>query len=476
MKIKQLIKDLPIKIYKGNRDFEITGITNHSKRTAPGNLFIAYKGTRYDGGDLIEEAVLGGAQAVLTDIPNPFLQNVVQLLATDTQSLQAILAKRFYQSPDQKLDVIGITGTNGKTTLSYMLFHLLKKRKTGLIGTIEYLLGRQHYPASLTTPDVISNFRMLKEMVREGCDTAIIEVTSHGLKQKRVDLLEFQSGVFTNLTPEHLDYHESMEEYGQTKALLFEKVQKDLIFNANCPWIKKNSQTLHRPIFWFGIDTKADLVAKSLLPSSCGTQFDLCYQNTVLRCKIPFFGSYNVSNFLGAASACLVRGISLEEIVSVAKNLPPVKGRLEEIENTGVFIDFAHTPDALKKAIQALKERTLGKIIVVFGCGGNRDTLKRSVMGKIASENADEVWITTDNSRSEDPHSICEEIASGCIRNNYSIEVDREQAIKKACVKKQTQDAVLIAGRGHESSQLLMHKIRKFNDYEVAKEVLQTLS
>ncbi|MFZ0564791.1 MAG: UDP-N-acetylmuramoyl-L-alanyl-D-glutamate--2,6-diaminopimelate ligase [Chlamydiales bacterium] len=474
MKLKKLITNLPIEVYRGSKEVEITGMALHSKRVAPGYLFIAKQGTTDDGIKYIDEAVSSGAVAILTNYPDPFLKNVVQLIYSNGNSCEAQLAARFYGHPSQSLFTIGVTGTNGKTTISYLIQHLLER--SGMIGTLEYLVGTHRFKAELTTPDVITTQKLLKEMLKQQLNTAILEVSSHGLAQGRVDEIDFDLAVFSNLTQDHLDYHRSMEEYAQEKGKLFSKLseQKRAIVNLDSPWVETILEHCSAQLFTYGFSKNADLHAHDLLLKADGTDFSVTYRQESVRFHWQLIGQFNVLNALAAIAVCLVRGMDLKQLPSLLSTFTAVPGRLEKVENSKgfhIFVDFAHTPDALESVLCCLKEIDHRKIITVFGCGGDRDRTKRAVMGQIADRYSSFTLVTSDNPRTEDPLSICEEIVSGFTSSNYVIEVNRQKAIEQAIERATPEDLILIAGKGHEAYQLIMHQTLPFDD----KQVVQTI-
>jgi UDP-N-acetylmuramoyl-L-alanyl-D-glutamate--2,6-diaminopimelate ligase len=478
MKLKKLITGLPIEIYKGGQDIEITGLCIHSKLVAPGNLFIAKKGSVDDGSKYIEEAIDSGAVAVLSDLPNPFLKNSVQLIHPNPAEVEAELAARFYNNPSKSLFVIGITGTNGKTTTSYLIKHFLDQLgiACGLIGTIEYIIGSYHFEAKLTTPDIITNQKLLKEMVKQGCLASVIEVSSQGLAQDRCKYIDFDVAIFTNLTQDHLDYHKTMEAYANEKAKLFNSLDphKIAIVNYESPWTAVITQQCKAPLLTYGFSQEADLYADAIQLSACNTEFRVHYRSEQADFKSNLIGRYNILNSLCAIGTCLAKGIPLRNLPPLLNTFKPVSGRLEKVETSrklNIFVDYAHTPDALEKVLACLREIKQGKIITVFGCGGDRDRGKRAKMGKAAEEGSDFTIITSDNPRSEVPQTICSEIASGFSRTDFTIIVDRKEAIAKAIEMASGKDLILIAGKGHETYQHFSFQTIPFDDRKVAQEL-----
>lgn len=483
MKLKKLIADLPIEIYRGGQDVEITGLVTHSRLVAPGNLFIAKKGSSDDGAKYCEEALASGAAAILIDLPNPFLKGVVQLLHPAPQEMEALLAARYYGFPSKSLYSIGVTGTNGKTTTTYLIKHLFDQLgiPCGLIGTIEYILGKHHFEAERTTPDAITNQKLLKEMVKQGCKASVMEVSSHGLAQGRCDQIEFDAAIFTNLSQDHLDYHITMEAYAQEKAKLFSHLKEDktAIINLESPWQESMLKECKAQILTYGLSSASDLFADAIQLDMGKTSFCVNYRGEKVQFSWEMIGRYNILNCLAALAACLVKGAQLKDLPPYVENFYSVPGRLEKVENLkglNVFVDYAHTPDALEKVLHCLREIREGRIITVFGCGGDRDRGKRPKMGKAAEEGSDYTIVTSDNPRTEDPQKICTEVAAGFSTSRFTVIVDRRQAIAKAIEIATPKDLILIAGKGHETYQLFAYQTIPFDDRKVAQEIANRAS
>jgi UDP-N-acetylmuramoyl-L-alanyl-D-glutamate--2,6-diaminopimelate ligase len=488
MELKQLLKDIPNCEVKGTQEIPITGLTANSKGVVPGNLFIAKKGKTHDGGHYIPEAILAGASAIVTDVFDPSLQQVVQVIHPHVNAIEGVLAANYYEHPAQELFLVGITGTNGKTTSSFLIKNLLDgfKGDCGLIGTIEYIVGKQRYPATRTTPDVIANQKMLREMLAQGCRSAVMEVTSHALDQGRVDQIEFDVAIFTNLTLDHLDYHGSMEVYGSAKRKLFEQLGKEkskknqakwAIVNQDSPWASYMLQGCSANILSYGIEQKGELQASHIRLEKQGTRAKVTYQGQSMDCYWPLIGRFNVYNCLAAMGVALSQNIPLEQVVSDMAKLPFVRGRLQPVNNClglQIYVDFAHSDDALLNVLMTLKEvqTKAGRLIVVFGCGGDRDRTKRPKMAEVCEQYADICIVTSDNPRSEDPQKICEEMISGFTKSAiYQIELDRYAAIQKAIEFARPEDMILIAGKGHETYQVFAEKTIEFDDCKVAAEI-----
>ena len=474
MKLKRLIEHIPDLEVRGSKDMEVTGLCANSSRVSPGNLFIAKKGRTHDGSRFIPDAVAAGATAVLTDIYDPFL-NVTQLIHPHVAEIEAKLAAKYYHDPSHALKMVGITGTSGKTTTSFLIKHLLDKADllAGLIGTIEWVVGDHHFPGSLTTPDVITNHKLLREMVGAGCKAAVMEATSHGLDQNRLGEIDFDVALFTNLSHEHLDYHCNMEGYRRAKEKLFTRLSEDkwAVFNADDP----ATFTTRAKRFTYGIQKPADLMAKQVKLSDKGIQFYARFQDEEILCKSPLIGEFNVYNLLAALGVGLCFGLSLGSCASHLTSFKRVPGRLEKVKNgqgLNIFVDFAHKADALENVLITLNRIKQGKLITIFGCGGDRDTEKREKMGRIVCDLSDEAIVTNDNPRSEDPEKIAAQILKGFnVDYPVHLQLDRRKAIRRGIEQMCPGDILLIAGRGHEKEQIFSHQVIPFDDVEVVREI-----
>ncbi len=482
MKLKKLLKNIPVKEIKGSSEIEITGICSNSKLVSPGNLFLARKGKSDDGEKYIPESLSAGAVAICTDIFNPSLKNVTQIIHPNVTLIEGLLAANYYKFPSDELFMVGITGTNGKTTVSFLVKHLLDslKLKSGLIGTIEYVIGEHRYPATRTTPDVIQNHKMLREMRLQGCKSAVMEVSSHALDQNRVQNIDFDIVIFTNLSQEHLDYHESMESYAEAKNKLFNSLNlnpdksKTAIFNNDSNWFSQVAKDCPATIFTYGIEKTSDLKAQNIVLSGSETRFDLCYKGKVYPCISPLIGRFNVYNYLAAISTGIVKGASIEKLIEIMKSASLVPGRMELVTNAlsrKIYVDFAHTPDALENVLNCLKELKAKRIITVFGCGGDRDRKKRPKMAEVAEKFSDLIIVTSDNPRTENPEDIIKEIIQGFKKQSIEIESDRYLAIKRAINLSTPDDIILLAGKGHEPYQIFAHKTIEFDDKKIAQEI-----
>jgi len=474
MKLKLLMKGLSQIEAMGSKEVEITGISSDSRMVAPGNLFIAKKGTVCDGAQFIAQAVASGAAAIVTDFYDPCLKKT-QLIVEQPSLWEAELASRYYQNPSKDLFVAAVTGTKGKTTTTYLLKHLLDglNKKCGLVGTVETIVGDCRFASSLTTHDVIYNQKILREMILKQCEAVAFEVSSHGLDQERVGKIEFDVAVFTNLYPDHLDYHKTMEDYASAKKRLFTRADQ-IVLNADSPWadfMRGDKEALS-----FGIENKADVRGFDIQLDRNQTTFWVDFQGTKERFTSSLIGHFNVYNLLGAISVGLRLGATLEKMSSIFATFGSVPGRLQlagEAKGVKVFVDHAHTGESLDLALQALRGAGMQKLLVVFGCGGNRDPRRRDGMAKAAEKWADTVIVTNDNPRQEDPQEICRQIFLGFQHpEKVLVELDRKSAIHMAIAMAASGDIVLVAGKGHEKVQIFAHQTVAFDDVLVAQAAL----
>ena len=492
MKLSELIQNLPFTEKRHFSDVEITGISSHSAEIRPGNLFVAVVGTRVDGHEFINEAISGGAAALVVEKEISAPKALPVFRVKDSRSSLSRLAAKWFGHPSKKIPIIGVTGTNGKTTITYLLNAILQKagKKPGVIGTIGYQHNGRHLPTTHTTPDAQEIHRILAEMVESGADIAIMEVSSHAVDLRRADDIVFDLVIFTNLTPEHLDYHKSMELYFESKRRLFSQLLpkgkglKRAILNADDHYGQKLIEMLQSQNLWT-YSTKAQskwtaFVQKwnSSLNEMSGT---LATPAGTAEFTSHLIGSFNLSNILASVCAALSLDVPLSAIIEAIRDFAGVPGRLERIPNAKdihVFVDYAHTPDALKNVLKALKELDAKKIITVFGCGGDRDKAKRPIMGREAARLSDLAIVTSDNPRTEDPNEIIKQILPGIeeggmtIGKDALVEPDRKKAIELAIATARPGDVVLIAGKGHEDYQILGTQKIHFDDREVARDAL----
>ncbi|MEK6715258.1 MAG: UDP-N-acetylmuramoyl-L-alanyl-D-glutamate--2,6-diaminopimelate ligase [Candidatus Omnitrophota bacterium] len=463
----------------------IKGITDDSRQVKEGFLFIAVKGEKADGNSFIDEAIKKGARAIVAQSPItksqlPIKNKVPFLEVKDARAALAKLAAKFYGYPSRIVKCIGVTGTNGKTTITYILENILKQAgfNCGVIGTVNYHFNDKIIPASNTTPNPIILESLLSEMRVSGVNYCALEVSSHSLEQQRVAGIDFRYAIFTNLASDHLDYHGNRLYYFAAKAKLFKMLNKQAhaIINIDDEHGIKLLKNTSARVITYGIDNNSDVRAQDLKLASCGTEFKVTTAKGEFNIKTKLIGKHNVYNILSAIAVTSVENISLENIVKGIESLEKVSGRLEKVEGDypfSIFVDYAHTEDALKNVLISLSKIKHNKIIVVFGCGGDRDRSKRPKMGYTASTLSDFVIVTSDNPRSEDPDKIIDEIISSIKKENFTVIPDRHSAIEKALFMADMGDIVLIAGKGHEQYQIFKDKIIHFDDYKTAKDILE---
>lgn len=480
MKLKTLLKKVPLEVYSGTKEIEITGLCENSKKVAPGNLFIARRADSREGAQHIQEAIQSGAVAILAESGNPFIKGVTQLIHPHIPTLLGQLASTFYKRA-HNLFTVGVTGTNGKTTVTYLLKHLLDHfgQEAGLIGTIDYLIGKKRCSAERTTPDVISNHKMLKEMVEAGCQAALMEVSSHGLMQGRVDGIDFDVAIFTNLTQDHLDYHHTMENYAEAKKRLFTSLSNKsvAVVFKDSSWHQKMVESTKASILTYGFSEGADLRATPLAMGVQGSTFEVHFKSESITFSWALIGKHNILNALAAMGSMIHKGFKLKDLKDPIRTFKSAPGRLERVLNAQVFVDYAHTPDALENVLNTLREldRGEGRIITVFGCGGDRDKGKRPLMGALVDRLSDIAIVTSDNPRTEEPLAIVQEILKGFKEKEPLVILDRAEAIARAIMMKKREDLILIAGKGHETYQQIKHHTLPFDDRRVAMETLGLL-
>lgn len=465
--LSQLLQVLPDATIEGMKDVLIKGLSSHSKNVVPGYLFVA-KG---NGARFIPDALTAGASAILTSSYHPEFFPVSQVIHPDVAAAEVALAKAFYDHPDEKLFLVGITGTNGKTTTSYIVRHLLGN-PCGLIGTVEWWVGSHALPSMHTTPDVLHNYNLFASMVREGCSACVMEVSSHALDQQRVKGVSFDVGVFTNLTQDHLDYHQTMHAYAEAKAKLFDSVGSLAVLNADSPYSALMRERCKADVIGYGLDASCELKGSNLKLTSSGMTLDITYATETVAVHTKLIGRYNAYNLLAAIGVGLAKGLSLKDMGARMQTFINAPGRLEPVPNSRglcIYIDYAHTDDALQNVLQTLRELNPRRLITVFGCGGDRDRDKRPKMGAVAEALSDVVFVTSDNPRSERPEAILSAILAGFKEPQKACVVpDRREAIARAVQEATPEDVILIAGKGHERTQTLAGGVVPFDDREVA--------
>jgi UDP-N-acetylmuramoyl-L-alanyl-D-glutamate--2,6-diaminopimelate ligase len=482
MKLSELIEHIHVRHVAGTLETEVTGVHCDSRSVKPGGVFCALKGAGRDGHEFIQVAIENGAVAILSERPNPaeFLATWIQV--GNGRSAMATAAANFEGRPSLRFPVVGVTGTNGKTTTAFLVHHVMKSilHRAGLLGTIYYSTGEALVEASHTTPESTEVQRLLREMAEADCRGMAMEVSSHGLEQHRVTGVAFDVGIFTNLTQDHLDYHLTMENYFAAKRLLFEQMDAETgkkgtaIINLDDTYGERLAKTRFERlrVMTYGRGSNADFRIGDLRSDFNGTQYQLRFQDRQFLVRIPLIGSFNVYNSVAAIAAGWAIGLNLREVVAKMADAPQVPGRLELVggrqTNYRVFVDYAHTPDALTNVLSTLRALDPNRIITVFGCGGDRDSTKRPLMAAAAEAGSDLCILTSDNPRTEDPRKILADAARGFLRGGHEVMEERRDAIRRAIQLAGERDIVLIAGKGHESYQEINGVRHDFDDRKVA--------
>ena len=461
----------------GYSQTEITSIEYDSRKVNKGALFFCISGFKTDGHRFAQDAVNAGAVALM--VTKPLKINVPQILVKDARKSMAFIAREFYRKPDESLKMIGVTGTNGKTTTTYMIKSVLERtgKKTGLIGTIVNMIGENVLPTERTTPESPDLFALLRHMADEGCKAVVMEVSSHSLALDRTEGIVFDVSVFTNLTQDHLDFHKTFEKYLKAKKKLF-AMSKEAAINIDDAAADEMMKEIHIGWQTYGIKEKADVCAKNIEITPKGVTYDLCCQGAMLPLRLNIPGIFSVYNSLAAATVCLILGIGLETIKTGLEAMPGVAGRFEVLD-TGerpftIILDYAHTPDSLENTLMTVKSFARGRIIPVFGCGGDRDKGKRPLMGEIAGRLSTFAIITSDNPRTEDPEDIIRAVESGMKKTScpYICIENRRAAIKYAIENAQNEDIIVLAGKGHETYQEINGIKHPFDEKIVVAELL----
>lgn len=459
-------------------DVDIRNIEYDSRRVKPGDLFACIVGSAADGHQFAQNAIDNGAVALLVERQLPF--DITQIVASDTRIAMAEAACRFYDNPSRKMTMVGITGTNGKTTTTYMVRSILEEvgKKVGLIGTITNSIGDTVIPTERTTPDSVDLQRLLARMVEEKVDVCVMEVSSHALDQKRVYGIEFDVGAFTNLTQDHLDYHKTKDAYRQAKKLLF-KQSKSAVINRDDLSGEYMQEELTYPVRTIGIRENTDITAKEIDITPEGVRFDLVLpekETTHIRLNIP--GLFSVYNAMCAAGITQLLGSTTLQIKRGLDSISSVSGRLEKLpvgdRKFTIFLDYAHTPDAMENILKTVRGFARGRIVTLFGCGGNRDRAKRQIMGEVAGRYSDYCIITSDNPRNEHPMTIIRMVEEGVKKTgcDYAIIENRREAIRFALETAKADDILILAGKGHETYQEINGQKNHFDEKEVVAELI----
>lgn len=465
---------------------DVADIVYDSRKVQKNSVFVAIKGYKTDGHKFLQDAINKGAVAVVVEddnaIPDDLITHsqIAKILVYDCRKALAELSKGFYKGPTNKLKLIGITGTNGKTTTTFILKNILQNAgyKTGLVGTIANYAGDAKVDSKLTTPESNDLNRLFYDMIQAGCSYSVMEVSSHSLVLNRVYGLDFKAAIFSNITSDHLDFHNSFDEYLNAKKILFDGLGSNsfAIINSDDSGSQKMIQDSKAKIVSYGVADNSDYQIKNIFYDLNGTDFTITHNKIDYKIHTTLIGTFNAYNATSAFATAHNLGINAHKIVDGIKSSPQVPGRFEVLGsgNKKVIVDYSHTADSLEKALQAVREivKNKNQVVTVFGCGGDRDKTKRPVMGNVASDLSDKVFITSDNPRTENPFKIIEDIKKGISKNNFEVEENREIAIKKAIQSSENNAVILIAGKGHENYQEINGIRNHFSDQEIALKYL----
>lgn len=481
MELKKLLEGLHYEIIKGKNDGEVKNVNYDSRKVLQGDLFVCIKGFTSDGHKFASKAIENGAKYIVCEEIVDCNDDITVIKVEDSRKALAVIGSNFYENPKDKLKIIGVTGTNGKTTTAFMIKSILENagKKVGLIGTIANYIGDKKLDTERTTPESLELHELFSKMVKENVEFCVMEISSHSLELDRVYGIRFQSGLFTNLTRDHLDFHKTFENYYKAKFKLFPRSEQSII-NIDTDWGKRVVEDLE------ALDIKnyktyslkeGNIIAKDIVEHGMDTKFTVDLDGEKEEMLLPIPGNYNIYNALGAILACKNAGLKLREIKEGLKDVS-VPGRCERVMKNmnipyEILIDYAHTPDGLLNILETCREFTKGRLISVFGCGGDRDKLKRPEMGDIGTRLSDIAIITSDNPRTEDEESIIEDIIKGVKEGEYIKITNRREAIKKALEIAKKDDVILIAGKGHETYQILKTGKIHFDEREVIEEILK---
>ena len=478
MKLVDLLVDVDSKKIIGGTQLNVTGIAFNSLEVKPGNIFVCITGFKTDGHKYAADAVARGAVAIIAERDLSEF-GVTCVICENTRLALAMISATFYGHPERKFKLIGITGTNGKTTTTYLIKSVLEAmgKCVGLIGTNQNMIGAEVIPSQHTTPDSLELMQLFSQMAEKGAEYVVMEVSSHSLALNRVSACRFDVGAFTNITQDHLDFHETMENYLAAKGILY-TISKAGVVNrddSRSDYLLKVSEC--DKMLTYGIENECDMRASNVVLSEKGVSFDVTYNNDKFSVELGIPGKFSVYNALTALSCLVSVGISMEDAVAGLRNARGVKGRIEVVEtgkNFSVIIDYAHTPDGLYNVISTIRGFCKGRIITVFGCGGDRDATKRPKMGRIAAALSDYCVVTSDNPRSEDPEKIVEQVVEGVKDGNceYTVVINRFEAIEFALDHAKENDIVLLAGKGHETYQILADRTIDFDEREIVRKLL----
>src|SRR6184192_987010 len=488
MQLKTLLVATPVREIIGPTDRAVESIAYDSRRVQRDGLFVALRGEKSDGHDFIGQAIEKGAAVIVAERAEKH-SRATCVVVENTRSAMADLSTRFYNFPARKLKLAAVTGTNGKTTTTFLIKHICEKAgmRCGLLGTVRYEIGERVLPAARTTPESLDLQELLSQIANAGCRRAAMEVSSHALAQERTRGIEWDVAVFTNLTRDHLDFHGTMENYFEAKAKLFRELPSQTKKKAATAVINIDDRYGEKlvgrlagkiPVVTYGLGLHADFRASNYRTEFAGTSYQLDARGRSYLVRVPLIGRFNVANSMAALAAATVMGVNLRAAILSLARSPQVPGRLELVpakRQFQIFVDYAHTDDALRNVLKTLRELKPRKLIVVFGCGGDRDRKKRPLMGRVTDELADHAIITSDNPRKENPGAIISEVEKGFRSTHYEKIVERAEAIRHAVAMAQPRDLVLIAGKGHEKYQEFADYTIPFDDLQVARRALDDL-
>ncbi len=489
MKLEEMLKGVDVISIIGEPDTDIKGIAYDSRDIKKEDLFFCISGYKTDGHKFAYDAFNNGAAAFIVEneIQDEIYKKALVIKVADSRKALSRISANYFKHPSKRLNVFGVTGTNGKTTITYLIKQILEAANIscGLLGTISYKIGNNEYNSSNTTPESFELQKMFDNMHREKINACAMEVSSHSLALSRVEDIDFDYGIFTNLTPDHLDFHEDFDHYYLSKKKLFYKTRKANIINEDDKYGKKLAYELKNelnvPCFTFGVQNDADYKAENISISEKSSSFELLFNRKILGfLSLPIPGMFSVYNALAAAGICLEAGIGFEEVKAGLQNIKGVPGRFQVVENKKdiiAIVDYAHTPDALEKVLSTANGFKKGRLICLFGCGGDRDRTKRPLMGKIAGELADYCIITSDNPRNEDPKQILKDTETGIIPTEcpYEIVEDRFEAIKRTVEIYNKNDIIILAGKGHETYQVIGSHTIHFDDREAVLSIIESM-
>ncbi|MBZ9688047.1 UDP-N-acetylmuramoyl-L-alanyl-D-glutamate--2,6-diaminopimelate ligase [Clostridium estertheticum] len=478
MKLRKIMENINLDLINGNIDIDIKEIQYDSRKIKSGDLFFCIDGYKVDGHEYIQNAINNGAAAIVCQKNIEAQLNCTVIKVEDSRKALALSAANYYNNPSSKMKIIGITGTNGKTTSAFMIKAILEEQghKVGLIGTIANYIGEDKIHSERTTPESLELHELFNEMVESRVDYCVMEVSSHSLYLDRVYGIEFCESIFTNLTQDHLDFHKTLENYFNAKLILF-KHSKNSVINIDDTYGGSAYNLITSSKSSYGLNSNVDIRATNIEMNSRGSKFTVLYKDNSFEIELNIPGNYNIYNALGCIGVCLNQGIEISAIKQGLKKVQ-VLGRCELVANNynlgfEIILDYAHTPDALENILKTVREFTKGKLICVFGCGGDRDKTKRAIMGEIGSKLSDISIITSDNPRTEDPLEIINDVVKGIGKQKFEIIADRTAAIKRAIEIAMKDDVIVIAGKGHEDYQVLKDKTIHFDEREIVLDIIK---